>query len=333
MGLKSGQKTNRSDAGMQREGDAIADLNGEKQDLRNRLLSDGKSYEEEYSHDYDVKSGDMGGMHQFKTSPRYVYPHSIEQSNPTLKPDFVKNLKNSETPGIREDDEKDDDEPNTPKRKDSSKIHENRKELTQDQEWKINKQSHPCLVLCMLFISMIIISVLTFYAKIMMHYEKQNAFESIYAINLINLILFAIVLKCKGSINKKRTMDQNLTPLELTTMKEEFNVFAVAKEDRLQFVFISVNLLLGVTFFYHALSWVDIRQFALVSLIVIGGVVPVVMNIKVQMWMKNECKIPNYIDPPSREKMIVNFVNLVLVIIGFLIIIYSFGKDLDRPDI
>jgi len=57
------------------------------------------------------------------------------------------------------------------------------------------------------------------------------------------------------------------------------------------------------------------------------------MNIKVQMWMKNECKIPNYIDPPSREKMIVNFVNLVLVIIGFLIIIYSFGKDLDRPDI
>jgi hypothetical protein len=31
--------------------------------------------------------------------------------------------------------------------------------------------------------------------------------------------------------------------------------------------------------------------------------------------------------------MIVNFVNLVLVIIGFLIIIYSFGKDLDRPDI
>ena len=116
---------------MNRDGDAIADLHGAKQELRNQLLSDGKSYEEEYSHDYDVKSGDMGGMQQFKTSPRYVYPHSIEQNNPTLKPDFVKNLKNAETPGIREDDEKDED-PETPKRKESSHIHEARQQLTQE---------------------------------------------------------------------------------------------------------------------------------------------------------------------------------------------------------
>jgi len=68
----------------------------------------------------------------------------------------------------------------------------------------------------MLFVSMVIISVLTFYAKIMMHYEKQNAFESIYAINLINLILFAIVLKCKGSINHSRNAGENLTQFELT---------------------------------------------------------------------------------------------------------------------
>ena len=68
----------------------------------------------------------------------------------------------------------------------------------------------------MLFVSMVIISVLTFYVKIMMHYEKQNAFESIYAINLINLILFAIVLKCKGSLNRTRNEGENLTQLELT---------------------------------------------------------------------------------------------------------------------
>jgi len=61
--------------------------------------------------------------------------------------------------------------------------------------------------------------------------------------------------------------------------------------------------------------------------------VPVVMNIKVQMWMKNQCKIPNYIDVPTSNQMVVNFVNLILVIVGFMIIIYSFGKDLDRPDI
>jgi hypothetical protein len=175
-----------------------------------------------------------------------------------LKPDFVKNLKNAETPGIREADEKDD-ELDTPKRKISSHVQEARQQLIQEQEWKANKQSHPCLVLCMLFVSMIIISVLTFYAKIMMHYEKQNAFESIYAINLINLILFAIVLKCKGSSNRKKNEGKNLTPVELTTIKEEFNVFAVAKEDRMSFVFIAINMLLGVTFFYHALSWVDIR--------------------------------------------------------------------------
>jgi hypothetical protein len=48
-----------------------------------------------------------------------------------LKPDFVKNLKNAETPGIREDDEKDED-PETPKRKESSHIHEARQQLTQE---------------------------------------------------------------------------------------------------------------------------------------------------------------------------------------------------------
>jgi len=151
----------------------------------------------------------------------------------------------------------------------------------------------------MLFVSMIIISVMTFYAKIMMHYEKQNAFECIYAINLVNLILFAIVLKCKGSANRKRYAGHNLTQLEAANINGEYNVFAVAKEDRMSFVYISINLLLGIVFFYHALSWVDIRQFSLVSLIVIGGLIPVMMNITVQMWMRNTCKIPNFISVPT----------------------------------
>lgn len=51
------------------------------------------------------------------------------------------------------------------------------------------------------------------------------------------------------------------------------------------------------------------------------------------MWMKNECKIPNYIDLPTNNQIIVNFVNLILVIVGFIVIIYTFGKDLDKPDV
>ena len=47
---------------MRRDADAIHDLQGEKQALKKNLLSEGKSYEEEYSHDYDAKDGDMGGM-------------------------------------------------------------------------------------------------------------------------------------------------------------------------------------------------------------------------------------------------------------------------------
>ena len=107
----------------------------------------------------------------------------------------------------------------------------------------------------------------------------------------------------------------------------------MASEDRTTFAFISINLLLGVIFLFHSLSWIDTRQYSLVMMICCGGMVPAVFNIKTQMWMKNECKIPNYIDVPSNNQIIANFVNIILVIIGFMIIIYSFGKDLDKPDV
>lgn len=90
---------------MRRNSDIVNDLNGEKQDLRNKLLN--ASDHEEYSHNYDLQDGDMDGLEQFKTSPRYVYPKSIEQNNPTLNPDFVKKIKNVETIGINESDEHD----------------------------------------------------------------------------------------------------------------------------------------------------------------------------------------------------------------------------------
>lgn len=172
----------------------------------------------------------MDGLEQFKTSPRYVYPQSIEQNNPALNPDFVKKLKQGETVGINEEDE-DFFQPETQE----PIVHRviGTSELLGTAEYKSHRQSNPCVVITMLFLSMIILAVLTFYAKIMMHYEKQNAFECIYAINLINLILFAIVLKCKGKFNRNKYAGQNLTVTENAEIKAEYNVFHIAKEDRL----------------------------------------------------------------------------------------------------
>lgn len=185
----------------------------------------------------------------------------------------------------------------------------------------------------MLLLSMIILSGLMFYAKIMMHYEKQNAFESIYAMNVINIILFAIVLKCRGKHIRKRFQNTRLSQGEEEAIRNEYNVFSINKEDRMTFVYISINLLLGVSFFYHALSWVDIRQYTLVTLVVLGGLIPTVMNLKVQIWMKNECKIPNFVQQASNKEMWIYAFNLITAVIGFLLIIYQFGKDLDKPDV
>jgi len=69
----------------------------------------------------------MGGLEQFKTSPRMVYPQFIEQKNPTLDPDFVRNIKNIVTVGINEDDE---DEVEPPKQVEELKRDENQ------DEWK-----------------------------------------------------------------------------------------------------------------------------------------------------------------------------------------------------
>ena len=60
------------------------------------------------------------------------------------------------------------------------------------EEWKQEKQFHPCLSIFLFFVGTIILSVVIFYTKIMIYYEHQNIFEAFYAINLLNLVLFGL---------------------------------------------------------------------------------------------------------------------------------------------
>lgn len=83
------------------------------------------------------------------------------------------------------------------------------------------------------------------------------------------------------------------------------------------FVYISLNMVIGVGLFLESLIYIDVRQNVLVVILVFGGVIPTVMNLKVEYWMKNQCKIKNYITVPTGAEYIVDWVNFLLVAAGF----------------
>lgn len=79
----------------------------------------------------------------------------------------------------------------------------------------------------------------------------------------------------------------------------------------------------------NSLRYIDTRLYSLVVIVVFGGVLPCVTNIKISHWMKYECKIKNYIYVPSGAETAVDYINLILVAVGFGLQIGAFGKDVD----
>lgn len=67
------------------------------------------------------------------------------------------------------------------------------------------------------------------------------------------------------------------------------------------------------------------EKFSLVSLIIFGGVAPSVMNLRVRTWMAYECKIPNYIDVPTKLGLIVDVSMLIFSLAGVACAICGFG--------
>lgn len=72
------------------------------------------------------------------------------------------------------------------------------------EEWKIERQFHPCLSQFLFMFGMVIVSIVIFYTKVMIYYEHQNIFESYYAINFINLLLFALTNHIRSIFNKNK---------------------------------------------------------------------------------------------------------------------------------
>ena len=108
-------------------------------------------------------------------------------------------------------------------------------------------------------------------------------------------------------------------------ISRDYNILMIAKEDRLTFGLISLCLTVGVGLYFLAIQNVSSINFSLVSLIIFGGVTPTVMNLRVRCWGAYQCRMPNYIDVPTKIGLIVDFSMLILVLIGTGCVFYGFG--------
>jgi len=70
---------------------------------------------------------------------------------------------------------------------------------------------------------------------------------------------------------------------------------------------------------------VSAGNFALVSLIIFGGLTPTVMNLRVRCWAAYECKLKHYIEVPTKIGLIVDASMLILALAGTGCVFYGFG--------
>ena len=202
-------------------------------------------------------------------------------------------------------------------------------------EWKQEKQLHPTLTKIFFAIGLVVFAVFSFYSKMMFHYYHQNASEAFYAVNTLNLIFFIVIIKVQYKRSDKRqqkVLDNfqtiNHTKASFRTNKAEaFDIFSIAKEDRLTFVFIAVTIVIGLGFYVAATAYIDIHYFSLVNIISLGAVTPAVFNVHLRYWMAYKCKIKNYIELPSGCGLCLDFFNFLLVIVGTIILALQFGTD------
>ena len=231
----------------------------------------------------------------FNVSPRAIYPEAIEKANPVLNVDIVADMKKKQTQPINESSEGSQPDLNdqnyeedAAKRLGLTESSQKRNTMTflPPEEWKQEKQFHPCLSQFLFLFGAIIVSVVVFYTKVMVFYEHQNVLEAFYAINFLNLLLFGLTNHCRSKSNSKAIKKERLSSGELEKLTNKFNLLNIAKEDRMTFVYISLNMVVGVGLFLQSLLYIDIRQHILILILVFGGVLPSVMNLKVEYWMK-----------------------------------------------
>lgn len=74
-----------------------------------------------------------------------------------------------------------------------------------------------------------------------------------------------------------------------TNKAEPYDVFSIAKEDRLAFVSIAIMIVIGLGFYVAATAYIDVHYFSLVNLISLGAVMPAVFNAHLRYWMAYKC--------------------------------------------
>ena len=76
-------------------------------------------------------------------------------------------------------------------------------------------------------------------------------------------------------------------------------------------------MVIGTGLFLESLLYMDIRQYMLILILVFGGIIPTVMTLKVNHWMKYQCAIRNFISEPSYAEYITDWICFILAIAGF----------------
>jgi hypothetical protein len=68
--------------------------------------------------------------------------------------------------------------------------------------------------------------------------------------------------------------------------------------------------------FFNSIKMMDFEFFSLPIVITFGGFAPCVMNLRIRMWLAFGCPVKMYIDNPSSCGMVLDFLNLVFVVLA-----------------
>ena len=94
--------------------------------------------------------------------------------------------------------------------------------------------------------------------------------------------------------------------------------------------FSSVCISASAIMLFNAIKMMDSQYFSFMVFISFGGLAPVVMNLRVRMWMSSLILLRNYIDMPSKCGLVIDFLNLIIVIFGVALAITICPRDYDN---
>ena len=87
-------------------------------------------------------------------------------------------------------------------------------------------------------------------------------------------------------------------------------------QDRCKVLVLSFSVAASAIIFFHSIKLIETQFFSLPILIVFGGLAPCIMNLKIRIWISFECSAKMYIDNPTTCGLVLDFINLVIVVLS-----------------